>query len=495
MKTELISESLYKNPDIALIGGGIMSATLGTMLKQLNPELTIQIIEALPQVAQESSDACNNAGTGHAALCELNYTTETDDGGMDISKAVRINQQFETSKHFWGYLVAQGIIPDPESFIRPVAHMSFVSGAENQAYLRKRHEAMIQSHLFSSMEFSTDHTTIEGWAPLLMRGRATAEQLAATRVGSGTDVNFGALTRSMIDHLSALEGVKLAVNTAVRDLRRGRDGRWILDLGAQNEVSAGFVYIGAGGNALPLLQKSGIPEGKGYGGFPVSGQFLVCQNEEIVEQHTAKVYGKAATGAPPMSVPHLDSRMMDGRKLLLFGPYAGFSPKYLKTGSNLDLFKSVRGDNLMPMLATARDNLDLISYLVKEVFKNHKTRCEMLREFFPEARNEDWRLHIAGQRVQIIKRDSKRTGVLQFGTEVVAAADGSLAAMLGASPGASTSPSITLQVLEKCFASELASAEWQRRLAEMVPAYKLDLSKDKAAYEELGSKATARLGL
>jgi malate dehydrogenase (quinone) len=495
MKTELISESLFKNPDIVLIGGGIMSATLGTMLKQLNPELTIQIIEALPEVALESSDACNNAGTGHAALCELNYTPETEDGGIDITKAVRINQQFENSKHFWGYLVAQGIIPDPKTFIRPVAHMSFVRGAENQVFLRKRYEAMTQSHLFSSMEFTTDHAAISDWAPLLNQGRPPTEALAATRVQSGTDVDFGALTRGMINHLITLKGVKLALNTPVKDLRRASDGRWMVKLDARKEISARFVFIGAGGDALPLLQKSGIPGGKGYGGFPVSGLFLVCENDEIIGQHAAKVYGKAATGAPPMSVPHLDSRGIDGKKLLLFGPYAGFTPKYLKSGSNLDLLNSVKGDNLMPMLATARDNMNLLTYLVSEVFKSHTARCEKLREFFPAAENPDWRLHTAGQRVQIIKRDPQKTGMLQFGTEVVAAADGSLSALLGASPGASTSPAIALQVLEKCFPEELTSTGWQTQLEDMVPAYKLDLAEDKAAYEELGAKAAARLEL
>ena len=495
MKNDLLSDSLFNAPDVTLIGGGIMSATLGMMLKRLNPALTIQIIEALPQVAQESSQAWNNAGTGHAALCELNYTPERADGSIDISKAIQITEQFETSKHFWGYLVEQGIIPDPTTFISACPHMSFVRGAENQEYLRKRHAAMTRSHLFRGMEFSTDHATIESWAPLLNRGRSPAELLAATRVEAGTDVNYGELTRQMIDHLVSLDGVQLALNTRVKDISRAGNGRWKLKLSAQQAISANFVFIGAGGGALPLLQKSGLPEGRGYGGFPISGLFLACENSEIVAQHAAKVYGKAAQGAPPMSVPHLDTRIIDGRKSLLFGPYAGFSPKYLKSGSNLDLFKSVKPDNLLPMLAAGRDNMPLTAYLIKESFKSHNDRCEMLRDFFPDARNDDWELYTAGQRVQIIKKDPQTTGKLQFGTEVVASADGSLATMLGASPGASTATAIILDVLGKCFPAEMASAEWKKQLAEMVPAYGINLAEDAAAYDEFASKARALLQL
>lgn len=495
MNTDLNSGSLIGAPDIALIGGGIMSATLGMMLKLINPDLTIQVVEALSQVAQESSHVWNNAGTGHAALCELNYTPERADGSIDISKAVEINEQFETSKHFWGYLVEQGIIGDPTTFIRTIPHMSFVRGAENQEFLRKRHAAMIISHLFRSMEFTTDHATIGDWAPLLNQGRSSAEHLAATRVKAGTDINYGELTRQMIDYLVSLDGVELALKTPVRNISREKNGRWKLKLAGQQAISAKFVFIGAGGGALPLLQKSGIPEGRGFGGFPVSGQFLVCQNAEIVEQHAAKVYGKAAHGAPPMSVPHLDTRMIDGHKSLMFGPYAGFSPKFLKSGSNLDLFKSVKPDNLLPMLAAGRDNMQLTAYLVKESFKGHNDRCEMLREFYSKARNEDWELLTAGQRVQIIKKDPQTTGRLEFGTEVVAAADGSLATVLGASPGASTATAIILQVLEKCFTAAMASSDWKKQLAEMVPAYRIDLAKDPAAYDALASKADALLQL
>lgn len=486
-------------PDVVLIGGGIMSATLGMMLKQLMPEVTLQIVEALPQAAMESSNAWNNAGTGHAGLCELNYTSVNKDGSVDISKAVKVNEQFETSKHFWSYLIEQGLISEPSAFIRPVPHMSFVRGDADCEFLRKRHAAMTACPLFAEMEYSDDPSMIEKWAPLLTHHRSAGEPIAATRMECGTDVNFGELTRILYEHLTSLEGVSMRVETRVRNISRQRDGRWRIMLHSREEgkkaITTKLVFIGAGGGALPLLQKSGIPEGKGYGGFPVSGQFLVCKNPAIVEQHTAKVYGKAAVGAPPMSVPHLDSRMINGRKSLLFGPFAGFSPKFLKKGSNLDLFKSVKPDNLPPMLAAGRDNMPLTKYLISECRKSHEDRCASLREFFPAAKDEDWTLAIAGQRVQIITRDPERTGRLEFGTGVIAAGDGSLAAILGASPGASTAASIMLDVLEKCFPAEMQSDAWRDQLSRMVPAYGLRLAENPDVFSALRSRSHALLQL
>ena len=310
-----------------------MSATLGIMLKRLNPDFTIQIIESLPRVALESSHAWNNAGTGHAALCELNYTPKKEDGSVTISKAVEINEQFENSKHFWAHLVEEGIIEDPTAFIKRVPHMSFVRGAEDQEFLRQRFEAMRKQHLFGEMVYSEDPAVIERWAPLLTAGRAEDEPIAATRVESGTDINFGALTQQLINHLISLDGVEIAMQARVTDISQKNDGQWRLKVDSKTEekrkLRAKFAFIGAGGGSLHLLQKSGIPEGLGFGGFPVSGQFLVCTDKDIIEKHAAKVYGKAAVGAPPMSVPHLDTRVIDGEKALLFGPYAGFSPKWL----------------------------------------------------------------------------------------------------------------------------------------------------------------------
>lgn len=491
-------EETIAEADVVLIGGGIMSATLGVILKQLDPSLKIQIVEALAEVAKESSNPWNNAGTGHAALCELNYTKEMPDGSVDISKAIEINEAFELSKQFWAYLAKAGVLPEPAHFITRVPHMSFVRGAADQAFLKRRHETMSRHHFFSSMEFSADPAEIGKWAPLLLAGRDPAEKIAATRDEGGTDVNFGALTRALVGVLAASDTVKIATRHQVQDIRRKRDGRWQLKVrnlekNINRTITAPFVFVGAGGASLPLLQKSKIPEGKGFGGFPVSGQFLVCDNQEIVARHHAKVYGKAGVGAPPMSVPHLDTRVIDGKLSLLFGPFAGFSPKFLKTGSLFDLPGSVKISNLIPMLAVGKDNIDLTRYLIEQVMQSPQDRLDALREFFPDAELADWRLLTAGQRVQIIKQDERKGGILQFGTEVVAAADGSIAALLGASPGASTAVDVMLDIIGKCFTTRLP--EWKTKLAEIIPSYGKSMAADPALYRKTRADTDATLGL
>ena len=195
---------------------------------------------------------------------------------------------------------------------------------------------------------------IRAWAPLLIEGREPGQRLAASRNTGGTDVDFGSLTRQLITAMAGA-GAEVRFGHKVTGLTRGADGRWEVKVknkaaGSELVDRARFVFVGAGGGALPLLQKSGIPEAKGFGGFPVSGQFLRCTDESVVNQHMAKVYGQAAVGAPPMSVPHLDTRFVNGKRSLLFGPYAGFSTNFLKTGSYLDLPLSVRPHNLSTML-------------------------------------------------------------------------------------------------------------------------------------------------
>ncbi|MXV15249.1 malate:quinone oxidoreductase [Hufsiella ginkgonis] len=472
-----------KSADVVLIGAGIMSATLGMLLKELEPGLTIEIIERLDVAAAESSDAWNNAGTGHSAFCELNYTPQREDGSVDVAKAVKIAESFEVSKEFWAFLVEQGLVKMPESFIRRIPHISFVWGEDNVDYLKKRYTELQKCHLFEGMEYSEDREALEEWMPLVMQGRAAGEKVAGTRMDLGTDVNFGSLTRAIFNRLKEMDGVKLHFDQEVRDLQKQDDGSWNIKIKntqtkKSRQTRARFVFIGAGGGALPILMKSGIPEAKGFGGFPVSGQWLKCVNRDIIEQHDAKVYGKASVGAPPMSVPHLDTRMIKGKKELLFGPYAGFTTKFLKNGSLFDLPKSIKLNNILPMLAAGLDNLPLTKYLIDQVRQSPEDRLEALKEYFPGAKMEDWELEVAGQRVQVIKKDDEHTGVLEFGTEVVSAADGSIAALLGASPGASTAVSIMLDLLGRCFQKETASAAWKEKLEKMIPSYGRSLAKD-----------------
>ncbi|MCX2576209.1 malate:quinone oxidoreductase [Pedobacter sandarakinus] len=469
--------------DVILIGAGIMSATLGVLLKELEPGLSIEIYERLDIAAAESSDAWNNAGTGHSAFCELNYTPEKKDGTVETKKAIQIAENFEVSKQFWAYLLEKGLISNPENFIRKIPHMSFVWGKKNVDYLRKRYEALRKSILFSAMEYTEDAETVKNWAPLIMNGRKKNEKIAATKMDLGTDVNFGSLTRDMFNHLKEQPNVSLYFNHEIRNLTKNKDGNWSvkvkdLSTGDKRKRVAKFVFIGAGGGSLPLLEKSDIPEGKGFGGFPVSGQWLKCTNEEIIAKHHAKVYGKAAVGAPPMSVPHLDTRMINGKQALLFGPYAGFSTKFLKNGSFLDLPKSIKLNNIRPMISAGLHNLDLTKYLIEQVRQSPQDRLEALKEYLPTAQLQDWELEYAGQRVQVIKKDEKQGGILEFGTEVVSAADGSIAALLGASPGASTAVSIMLELLDRCFKEDLATDEWQNKIKEMIPTYGAELAND-----------------
>lgn len=483
--------------DVCLVGGGIMSATLGLLLQHMKPDWSIVCYERASSVATESSNAWNNAGTGHAALCELNYTPENPDGSIQTSRALKVNSQFHESREFWSHLVTTGLLEDPSGFIRSIPHMSYVTGDKDVDFLRRRYEALKPFAQFSSLELSSDPAALEQWVPLMMRDRDESIPLAMTKTDQGTDVNFGRLTKLLFEVMVS-KGAKLCTRHDVCGLEQLLDGSWRVEVknrddGSKFKVDARFVFVGAGGRAIHLLQKSGIREAKGYGGFPVSGQFLRCTNPELIKLHAAKVYGKPQVNAPPMSMPHLDRRVVEGRQDLLFGPYAGFSPKYLKAGSILDLIKSLRSDNILTMLTVAKDEMPLTLYLIGQVMQKHASRIGVLRDFVPDAAPVDWELIHAGMRVQTMKRTAAKRGVLEFGTEVVAARDGTIAGLLGASPGASTAVSIMIDVIKRCFPDEYQV--WLPKLRDIIPTHGVDLTNNARLVDETVTATSQALGL
>ena len=491
---------LIPKTEVVLMGAGIMSATLGVILKEVDPEITIQIFERLDEAGTESSDAWNNAGTGHSAFCELNYTPQKSDGSVDVTKAIKIAESYEISREFWSYLVEQNYFSSPKDFITQVPHISLVWGKENVEYGKKRYDSMLQSPLFKNMIYTEDRDLMNEWMPLVMRGRKKSQPVAGTLMDIGTDVNFGALTRGMIERLEKMPGVSVHYNTEVLDLDPDGKGGWdvfVRDLTTKkkNQVNTKFAFIGAGGATLHLLKRAEIKERKGYGGFPVSGLWLKCLNEELIGKHNAKVYGKANIGAPPMSVPHIDTRMINGKKELLFGPFAGFSTKFLKNGSLMDLPKSIRPDNALPMIFAGLKNMPLTKYLIEQVRQTPEERLAALREYVPFTKLEDWELKEAGQRVQVIKKDKEKGGVLEFGTEVVVSEDGTVAALLGASPGASTAAAAMLDILVKCFKRQCDTTAWKEKLHAMVPSFGQSISKSEEKVLATRARTSKVLGL
>lgn len=478
--------SHIENPDVILIGSGVMSANLAALLKCLEPKLSIQVYEVTEELAQESSHGWNNAGTGHAGICELSYTPHQEaDGSVKVEKAIEIFEQFDHSKQFWAYAVASGMVENPKEFITSLPHISFVHGQKMVGYLKARYDGMAAHHFFKDMEFSTDRDKIAGWAPLLLEGRKDVP-IAATKMDGGTDVNFGNISRKLLYWLEKQPGCGVASNHRVTDLTKTEHGWEVkthdLKTGATHENNAKFVFVGAGGGSLKLLQKAGIPEAKGLGGFPIGGQWLICENPEIVEKHQAKVYGQPLDSAPTMAVPHLDTRILDGKKTLLFGPFAAWTTKFLhKKGSYLDLPLSVKPDNLATLIKIGISNLPLVRYLVQQGTQSMDDRMEVLHVFYPAAKKEDWKLIDAGIRVQAIKKTDGEAGIVHYGTEVITNEDHSISALLGASPGASVSVNIVMEVVKKCFPQLLDSPEGKARMREMIPTWDVDIKKPENA--------------
>ncbi|MGX9790933.1 malate dehydrogenase (quinone) [Mycobacterium sp. MMS18-G62] len=492
-----MSDPKAEKVDVVLVGAGIMSATLGALLRLLEPDWSITLVERLDGAAAESSDPWNNAGTGHSALCELNYTPERPDGSIDIGKAVLVNEQFQVTRQFWAYAVDNGVLPDVRGFLNPVPHVSFVHGAANVDYLRRRHEALVGNPLFATSELIDDKDEFARRLPLMAEKRDYSEPVALNWTQDGTDVDFGALSCQLFSY-TAQRGMTTLFGHEVRDLDKESDGSWTLKVlnrrtGASRKLNAKFVFVGAGGGALPLLQKAGIREAKGIGGFPVSGQFLRTDSAELTRRHNAKVYGAPPLGAPPLGMPHLDIRVINGKLWLLFGPFAGWSPKFLKQGKITDLPLSVKPDNLLSVLGAGLSQTGLVKYLITQLLLSHADRVDALREFVPSAVDSDWELDVAGQRVQVIRRAKGKGGVLEFGTAVLSASDGSIAGLLGASPGASTAVPAMLDVIERCFSDRHRS--WLPKLKEMVPSLGTSLSDEPELFEEVWSWGTRVLKL
>lgn len=486
--------------DIICIGAGIMSATLALMLKLLDKNLKVIIFERLDKVAQESSAAHNNAGTGHSALCELNYTPQQENGSINVEKALKIFEQFEQSKQFWSYLVKQGFLENPSEFINSIPHHSWVRGENNVEFLRQRYKTMQSYFIFDNMKYTEDPKVMNEWFPLIMEDRDEMETMAATRMESGTGVNFGELTIKLIKILEKEFNVPVKRNFEVLDVDPGRKEEWLVEVKDHNSnkklyYDAPQVFIGAGGGAIPLLQKVEIKEKHGYGGFPISGQWLMCRNPEVIKAHNAKVYSKADIGSPPMSVPHLDSRYINGKQELLFGPFAGFSTKFLNEGSYKDFPKSINFSNIPAMWGVFWHNIPLTKYLLDQVTMTHEDRMEELRVFIKNARAEDWELEVAGQRVQVIKRDEKEGGVLEFGTDVVHSEDGSITALLGASPGASVAVNILLEVIAVAFPEKMKEEDFNKKLSEIIPFWNKSLLDHKELLRKVQKENAALLEL
>lgn len=449
---------------LVIVGAGIMGVTFATLARELDPNLDITLIERLPGPAMSNSGVFNNAGTGHEANCELNYTP-VDEDEIALDKALHIHAQFNVAKQFWAYLVKQGIVKNPASFIHATKHCTLVA-EDSIGMLRLRFEEMSKHHFFGNMSFSESREEIQSWIPYTMEQRSETERMAATKIEGGTDVNFQAVTEDMVRYLGHHQ-VKLDFNTHVKRVHKSPTGTWLVEAskdGAPVQYKADKLFVGAGGGAFPLLKKSHLPCRSRFAGFPVGGRFLVAEiDEQAARYYNAKTYGKAKVGAPPMSVPHLDLRAANGRHYLLFGPFATFMPVLEKGRGFVEYVRSMRLHDLPNLLNVALEHFPLVKYLVSETFKGKESMFTELENFAPGIRKKfEWKIVQAGQRVQIIK-----DGDLQMGTEVIVSEDLSYGTLLGASPGASVSPEVMLRTLEKMIPELFESEASQEKLKEI----------------------------
>ena len=483
--------------DVVCIGGGIMSVTLSKLLQELDPNISITIYEKLSNCALESTQSSNNAGTGHAGFCELNYTPLNNRQNVKIDRAIKINREFDVSLQFWSFLAKKYKSFKPKAFITQVPHISLVKGKKNILFLKQRFKALSKSRLFKDMQFTSNKAILKKWAPLV--DVESKDKIAMTRVEYGSDVDFQSLSHHMLKILSSNKEFALHTHHEVKLISQKEDKTWDIKIYCpinkeSISVNARFVFIGAGGASIHLLQKSNIKNQIGYAGFPINGEWLICKNPYLTMRHFSKIYGLAGPKAPPMSAPHLDLRLINGKRQIMFGPFASFTFKFLKTGSYLDLVKSINIRNIAPMLYVFLSNLNLFWYLIKQSGHSYKEKMNALKEFYPLANEKDWKLVSAGKRVQIIKPYKKIGGKLEFGTEVVWSDDSSLAALLGASPGASTSVYSMLNVIEKSFKGRINAKVWKNKIKKMVPSYNQDLSKQPSLFNKTRRSTYKTLG-
>ncbi|NMT64961.1 malate:quinone oxidoreductase [Marinobacter orientalis] len=480
--------------NVIIIGAGIMGTTFATLAKEMVPDLDITILERLDGPGEGNSSAFWNAGTGHEANCELNYTP-VDEEVISVEKALKIHAQFNVAKQFWAYLIEKGAIKDPTTFINQTKHCTIVSEPAIQE-LKLRFKEMSAHHFFEHMRYSEDFDEIKSWIPYTMEERPRHEKMAATVIETGTDVNFGALTEQMAEYAVNDLGVRIEYGTHVRRVHRSPTGRWVIEAvskGVPVQHKADVLFVGAGGGAFPLLKRSHLPFRSRFAGFPVGGRFLQAQiSEEQARYYTAKTYGKAKVGAPPMSVPHLDLRVVDGKHYLLFGPFASFKPVLERGRGFFDYLTSIRLHDIPGLLNVALEHFPLVKYLVSESFKGEKSMFEELDSFAPGlSKKFDWKPIAAGQRVQIIK-----DGDLQMGTEIVVSKDKTYGTLLGASPGASVSPEVMLRCLEQLLPSIFSKEEARKKKQEMFPEDDLDtLINAPDRYREIRDAVNRQLGI
>ena len=487
------------NPDVVLIGGGIMSATLAALLEVVAPQWSITVFESA--AGRRRRELARLEQRRHRprrpVRAELHARRARRPGGPGQGR-----HDQRAVPGLPPVLVAPGragLTGAPKEFINPVPHVSFVTGEDGRAYMRARHEALAAQPLFDGLEYSDDPAELAEWTPLMMAGRDPRQLVAATRSAAGTDVNFGALTRMLLED-AADRGVAVHCQPArheprpARPTAAGRSPCRDTVTGERRTVRRPVRLRRRRRRRAAAAAEGGHPGDRRASAASRSAASSCAPAPPSWSQHQAKVYGQAAVGAPPMSVPHLDPRVIDGDHSLMFGPYAGFSPKFLKAGSMFDLPRSVKPNNLGSMLGVARTELALTRYLVNELLQSGADRHQTLRAFVPDGRRarlgDDHRRparpgHQAGPGDR-----PRRAPVRHRGRRRRRRHDRRPARRL---PGASTAVSAMLDLLERCFPDRMPA--WRPALQEAIPSYGRSLADDPALLAEVRASTMQTLEL